>query len=287
MANKSKIIQGILMLTLLLVSTLAFASALTVTSIDSPVLKPGDIGVILIELDNDLDEDVEDVSVKLNLQNLPFNPIGSSEASTEEIEEDKDESFAFRIKAANNVVPGDYQIPFTIEFTVNGDEKQRSGSLGITVKADPELTYSVSTTNPIVNQQDKLTLRIVNKGFADAKFLTIRIVPNGFTLLSDSEVYIGKVDSDDFETAIFDVIYKSENPTLSAFIEYRNFDNQIVSQTIDLPLDVFTMEEAIELGIAKKNNTPLIIGGIIAIIILWTIYRSLRKYLRKRKNSRE
>ena len=265
---------------------LNLVSAVSIKSAETDTLAPGTEGEIRIELENNLNDDAKDVSLKLEFTNLPFNPIGSSEESIDEISEGDEERFDFTIKASNDIKPGDYKIPYTLTFKINNEQKQSIGTIGVTVKANPELSFSVTTENPIINTQGKITLKIVNKGFADAKFVTVNIIPEGFTLLSEKEIYIGTIDSDDFETATLDVIFKTKNPTLRAVIEYKDFDNAVITKNISLPIQVYTQDEAIELGITKKSNAPLYIGIVIALILAWILYRIIRKQLRKSKNNK-
>jgi hypothetical protein len=282
-----KIISALIILVLLLVSTLSFALALTVTSVTTTSFQPGKDSVFTLELENDLKDDVKNVLVTINLANLPFNPIGSSEKSVEDIENNDEERFSFRVKSANDISPGDYKIPYVITYSLDNQVFTKQGTIGVTVNADPELSFSISTQTPIINQKDKLTLKIVNTGFANAKFLSLKLVPSGFTLLSESDIYIGSVDSDDFETATFDVIYSSAKPTFSAIINYKNFENTPLTKTINLPIKVYSKQEAINLGISQKNNTPIIIAIIITLIFTYILYRTIRKAIRKsRRNNK-
>ena len=108
-----------------------------------------------------------------------------------------------------------------------------------------------------------------------------------FEWKSEKEIYAGTVDSDDFETATFDVLFKAQNPTFTAVIEYTDFDNNKKTETINLPTQVYTKEKALELGIIQKSKLPLYIGIIVAFVILWIIFRSIRKKRRMKKSIQE
>ena len=278
--------MAITILILLLASALSLTSALIVQSAKAPTLQPGESGIIDIEIENNLETDAKEISLILILDNLPFTPIGSSEESVNEIEKDDEEDFVFKIKAANDITPGDYQIPYKLFFTIKDQPQIRQGAIGITVKADPDLSFSITAENPILNQQDKITLKIINKGFADAKFVALKIIPNGYTLLSENDIYLGTIDSDDFETATFDVVYNNLNPTFSAIIEYKDFDNAIKKDTISLPITTYTEKKALELGLIKKNNIPLYIALIIMLILLYIFYRTVRKAISKSRRKK-
>jgi hypothetical protein len=270
---------------LIFVFSLSLVSAVSVTDVRVSKVFPGESTGITIEVKNILSDDVEDVSIALNLDNTRFTSVGSSEDSEEEIEEDDKENFGFTIKAANDITPGDYNIPYTLTYKILGEDEtiERKGSFGVTVGAKTELRYTVDVENPIVGEQGQVIFKVINSGLGDIRFVSIRLASSGFTLLSDDEIYVGTVDSDDFETATFDVIFKSENPKVRAIIEYKDFNNEKIIEDVELPLRVYTQEEALELGIIQKNNTGLYVGVVVALIIIWFIYRAIKKRRRNKK----
>ncbi|MEK6888588.1 MAG: hypothetical protein AABW80_00605 [Nanoarchaeota archaeon] len=278
---KTKIILSAI---LALVFLVASASALIVKNVNTDQISPGEQSRISIEVENTLNEDLAPVSLSLNLANLPFIPIGSSEDSIEEIREGDEETFTFLLKASNTIAPGDYEIPYTLRYEINNTEKTRTGTIGIRVSSQPDLSYSISTENPIVGQKGKVTLKIVNKGFADAQFVSVKVIPEGFTLLSDSDEYIGSIDSDDFETTTFDVIFNKQDANLLAIVEYRNFDNSKITKNVELPVSVYTKEDALKLGLISKSNTLLYVGIIILIIVIWIVWRAIAKRRRLKKS---
>ncbi len=278
-----KILAGITTLILTTLIIINIVSAITLNSVTAPTLAPGEEGEITIELENNFDEDATDISLQLALNGLPFISIGSSEDSISELETNDEEEIKFKIKASNDIKPGDYEIPYNLQYTIDKEIKKRIGSIGIKVNASPELTFTVSTEKPILNMQDKISLKIINKGLADAKFVSVKILTQGFTLLSENEVYIGTINSDDFETADFDIIYSSKKPVFSAILEYTNFNNEKLTKIINLPINVYTQEKAFELGLINKNNTPFYIGIVIAIVLIFILYRAIRKNIRRKK----
>jgi hypothetical protein len=271
---------------LVLALVLNQASAVIVQYVQTSTLSPGQEGLIEMEVENILEDDAEDVSLTLIFANLPFIPIGTSELTIDELEENEDENFFFRIKASNKVVPGDYEIPYTLEFKINDVEKSRTGTIGIKVTADTKLSYSVDTKNPIIKQQGQIIFKVINKGFSDARFVSVKVLPEDFTLLSDDEEYIGTIDSNDFETVSFEVIFKETNSDFIAVVEYLDFNNKKKIETVILPLIVYSQERAIELGLMKKDTTPQIIAIAIFLILIWILWRIIRKR-RKLKKSQE
>ncbi len=73
---------------------------------------------------------------------------------------------------------------------------------------------------------------MVNKGLADARFVSISVEGEGMLFLSDKNAYIGTIDSDDFETTSFEVLYQNKRPVIMISVKYRDFDN--IEQEIEL-----------------------------------------------------
>lgn len=268
--------------------SLNLVSAVIINSVDADTFSPGKEGNIRIEVKNIFDKDAEDVSLNLKFTNLPFIPIGTSEQSLDEIQEDDEENFVFRVKASPTIVPGDYEIPYTIEYTLSGESEKnsRSGSIGIKVSANPILDYSVSTENPIISQQGKINFKIVNKGFSNARFVSVKILPNGFTLFSDENIYIGEIDSDDFETEAVNVKFTKINPRFQAIVEYIDFDNKQITENIDLPLKVYSEEKALELGIIQQSKIGIYVSIVILVILLVILWRILKKRQKLKRSQR-
>jgi hypothetical protein len=106
-----------------------------------------------------------------------------------------------------------------------------------------------------------------------------------FELLSKDKVFVGTINADDTDLASFDVIYKNTNPSLSARIEYKDFDNNEEVETVDIPFKVYTREQALELGLIQKSNTVFYSVGVLVVIVAWFVYRKIKKR-RKMKNRR-
>lgn len=275
-------IHVFLIAVILVMLSFNFASALTVENIESDIIHPGKTGKVSILVDNELGFDLEDVSVSIDLSGTPLSTLGSSQDSVDEIQDDESETFLFTLAASPSAQPGDYNIPYTIK--TSDDSISRKGTFGVKVRANSDIDFSSSIDNPIVGEKAQLSIKMINKGLGEARFVTIRVQPQGYTLLSENYLYIGSIDSDDFETATFDIIIKNQNVDAIATIEYEDIDGNKYSQDLDTSIKTYTQERAIELGIRKKNNLPFFMGIVIALIIIWIFIRAIRKMIKKRKS---
>jgi hypothetical protein len=265
-----------------LVLTLSFVSAVIVNS-DYVTVFPGEEGKVAIEVKNNENFDIEDVSLALDLSNLLFTAVGSSERDFEDIDESDDDSVTFTVKASTGIVPGDYEIPYTLKYAnaENSSETfQKTGTFGIRVGAKTDLDFSVETNdNAIVGDEGRITVEIINRGLGEVKSVSVQIIPNGFELLSKNKIFVGTIDSDDSDTATFDVIYKTQNPAFLAKIIYKDFDNREQTEDVNLVARVYTKDEALNLGLIQKQSyTAYIVIGV--LILGFIIYR-----IRKRRKT--
>lgn len=282
MENSAKFASAFFALILLISSV----SALAVNNVDYSQVTPGGESRVTLTLKNTLTDDIEDISLALDLSKVPFTAVGSAEDNLDELREGKSEDFIFTLKTSNDITPGDYTIPYAITYreSDNLTKSTKTGTFGITVSANPDLTFSVSAQNPVVGQESELTLRIVNKGFASAKFVAVKIFQDKFTLLSESEVYVGEVASDDFQTAVFKVIFRQENPNFVGLVEYKDFDNVQRTQTIEMPVTVYSREKALQMGIIKQSYAIYYVIAAIILVILWFVWRAISKRIKRRRS---
>jgi len=272
----------------LLVLTMGFSAGIIVDS-NYETIYPGESGKIILEIENNENFDIKDVSLALDLSELPFTAMGSSEKDVDDIDEDDDEEVSFTLRASTDITPGDYNIPYILKY-VNAEaeneseELEKTGSFGLRVSAKTDLDFVVDVQdNAIVGEEGEISLEIINKGLGEIKSMSVQIFPQGFELLSKEKIFVGTIDADDSDTATFDVIYKTTNPVLSAKVEYKDFDNKEQTETVNLTFKVYTKERALELGILKKPNYVVyLVSGI--LVIAYIIHRILKK--RKRKNRR-
>ncbi len=285
-----KIILAILILFFLLVSSISFASALVIRSIDvADEIVPGETSRITITLRNDGNDDIEDVSVSLDLTEVPFAPFdSSSEYSIDEIREDKTKDAFFSIITLNNAQSGIYKIPLKITYIDLGDDqlKTKNSLISIVVNSEPIIDVNIEDSLLLKNQDNDLSIKITNKGLSNAKFLEVEIGNSRYvSILSQNRHYLGDIDSDDFDSIDIKVFINKNAPdktTLPLTVIYRDDLNKEYIEDFEIPLTIYTKNKAIEVGLIERNNTiAYIVGGVIFVILI-IVYRRLRKRAREK-----
>tara|TARA_B100000315_G_scaffold195999_1_gene187036 strand:+ start:28 stop:897 length:870 start_codon:yes stop_codon:yes gene_type:complete len=280
--STTKIMMG----ALFLVFALSFTSGLVVDA-DYMTLYPGEQERVNVEIENNENFDIEEISMTLNLEDVPFTSIGSSEKDLDDVDEDDTDNVFFTLKSFTDVTPGDYDVPYSVTY-VNAENDsesfEKTGSFGIRVGAKTDLDFSVEIRgNAIIGEEGRISLEVINRGLGEVKSMSVKVFPSGFELLSKDKVFVGTIDADDTDLASFEVIYKNTNPSLSARIEYKDFDNNEQVETVNLPFKVYTKEKALELGLIQKSNTSRNIITVFVILVLWFAWRGFKKRRRNNK----
>lgn len=276
--------------------SLNFVAAISITDVSSSPkeVAPGEIINVLIEIENIFDYDITNLNVKLDLlgTDVPFAPYqSSSEKFLEELEEGDKEDFKFKLITLPETSTGIYKIPVEISYNYeNGSNilsNEKSELISVTVNSEPELKVSLDDSVVLIRGKEELvTLKIINSGLSDVKFLYVTINDaTGLKFLNEREQYIGDVDSDDFDNVEYDVIVSENAPnsiTLRVDLTYRDYTNKEFSETANLVLKTYSFKEAVKLGLAKKPKifVPVIIT---LVIIGYIVYRIIRKKKLKKK----
>jgi hypothetical protein len=293
--NNNKIIFGIAF-AVFVISILCFiqgASALVIRSVEtSPSqVSPGGSATIEVTIKNDLDRDIKNLAVSLDLTSatIPFAPFGEGISSfVDKLDEDDSETFNFGIIASPDAATGVYKIPLSINYKDGNQTKQEVSLIGVVVNSETNIDLSLDKPYIIKNGQDKISVKVVNKGLGQVKFLEITLDSvSGIKFLSPIKVYIGNIDSNDFDTADFSVIAAGNTPSIvnvPILLKYSDASNKQFTRTESLSLRVYSHDEASKLGLVQTSNLLIYILIILAVVILFIIYRIIRKRRKKAAN---
>jgi len=271
---------------------ISLSSALTISSISTfpSEIAPGETSSISIGLENEAEETIKDVSVTLDLTGLPFVPYeDSTEESIDEIKEDKTKHAEFEIKALNDAESGTYKIPLKVSY-YDGDgakKPDKSSLVSVTISSKPIVSASLEDGLLLKGQENAVAIKIVNKGLSNIKFLEVEIQSSTkYTILSQKNIYIGDIDSNDFDTAEFKIFFKENSlSTISLPVKviYKDALNKEYTEEFSLEARVYTKEQAISLGLLKKSNTTTYVIVVIILIVIYIIYRKIKKRRKMKK----
>jgi hypothetical protein len=260
---------------------MANAFALNIDKVETfpSTVEPGNIATIKLKIENSLEDTVTNIIVKLDLSSseIPISPAGSSTQIIDEIDENDKENVEFDVIVLPNAKPGIYKIPVLI--TYNNITKE--DVISFIVDTEAKLTLSVGNPDYIIGDRSTIDIKIINNGLADVQFLNIKLGNSAFyDVISAREIYVGDLDSDDYDTAEFDIKINYPLPgnlPIKVYVEYTDKLNNQHSIISTVEIEVYTEKEAKNLGLMETSNTPFIIAGIVALIIVLIAYRKIKK----------
>ena len=262
--------------------------AVDAVSIDKKTLEPGSSGIVKIKLANKADSILKNIKVTLGLGDLPLVPIDSTnEKSIYKIDSRQSYEFEFKVLAKPNADSGVYKVPLSVSYLDElGKSYLKNVTIGLTIGAKPDLSITLDDSEIYESgKSGEIFVKIVNKGVTDIKFMNIKLMPSdNYRILSNEEVYIGNIDSDDYETADFELFIggsKEKKVSLPVVLEYKDANNNDFKERIELTLDLYSASEAKKFGLKKGNG---FVGNLVIVVIVVAglfIYRKWRKHKKK------
>ncbi|MEM7813560.1 MAG: COG1361 S-layer family protein [Candidatus Aenigmatarchaeota archaeon] len=224
---------------------------------------------------------IKDVVVRLDLSSLPFGPLsGASERRLESIDAGEDATMKFALIAFGDAEAGTHKVPISISYYDEvGNAFTKEDMLTLIVGGTPEVYIGSEDVAAFrKGAVAEFVVNIVNKGLVDVKFLTIRLGEGeGYRAISPSEVYIGNLEPDDYETAKFKVFVDAEDEVSLPFeLSYMDALNNEYSETKRLAYYVLSDEEAARFGIYRPDS-GWIFFAILGLLAIYAIYRIKRK----------
>ncbi len=267
------------------------------------VVMPGDNFNLNIKVKNLADSTLKDVSIKMDmllstissgatssttkseiLDSLPFAPVKSAtEQRIRNIAPGQEVTFTYSLVAYPDAQAKVYKVPIEVNYyDTLGKLYSKDDVIGLIVESKPDLSALLEQTDITSSgQKGTVTVKIVNKGLVNVKFMDVKMAPTDqFELLSPDEVYIGNIDSDDYETADFDIYVQpgvTGDVAIPVTYQYMDANNNKYTDTADLTLKLYTKEQAQALGVQKSNTTVIVIAIVVVLIIGFLIFRAVRK----------
>jgi hypothetical protein len=283
---------GLFILLVLLGVSSTYAITIDSVSTTPSEIAPGEVSNINFEIENNGETDIQDISIILDLTSSPFAPyLSSTEFNIDELKDGKTKSASFEVKALNNADSGIYKIPLKITYTENGQTKERSSLISLSINSEPIISGNIEEGLLLNGKENSISVKIINKGLSSIKFLEVEIDKSSYyTILSPENVYIGDLDSNDFDSADFKIYFKENSPTnikIPIVLKYKDLLNNEYEKTLNLDAKVYSQEQAIQLGLIQKNNTVIYVVIAVILIIIYLVYRRIRKAMKREKEKEE
>ena len=259
-------------------------------------VKQGDKFNLKLNFENLANTPVKYLNVKLGLVSvlssttsvtvteLPFSPVSSSNEQTFELLNPGQQITAgFNLIVDSDAVSKVYKIPVTFSYNdPSNNNYTKQSYISIVVGDTPELTANIDSSEVYkTGMQGKITVKFVNKGLNDIKFLYAALNPaEDYTMLSPIQVYVGKVSSDDYQTIDYELFVKDtakDKITLPLMLEYKDINNNEYVANVSLDVTLYSSSEAQKLGLEKQNLTFVYVIVLVLLVAGYFFYRGHRK----------
>jgi len=245
---------------------------------------PGKVGNLNLQITNTGSTTASDVRLQINLPDelLFFEDI--SKRKIAKLYAGESQKLSYNIIALPTASEGIYESSITIDYISHiGSERQDNDTFGIIIKSEPKL-FSFIESSEIYKGNDigSITIKFVNNGIADIKFLTVELQDSEeYKILEDNKEYIGDLDSDDFESVSFRVKVdeKKDKIVFPLKISYKDSLNNNYEEQFGVNLEILKAKEA---GI-DTNGTIIIV--LVVFLAAGAGYYYYKKY--KKKKARE
>lgn len=267
-------------------------STLTIDSVkmDPTELSPGSDGTLTISVKNNAPSTMTDLSMKLQLQaiigstlvDLPFAPMDSgTERRIYQLEPGQSTDFTYSLRAYPDAISKVYKIPFILTYYDSlGNAKNKTDYVGVVVNGVPDISMLIDKTDiTMQTRTGSVSLKIINKGVSDVKFLNVILQKSAdYELLSNTDtVYVGNLVSDDYQTVEYKLNIKSSKNTITlpVTLQYRDSNNKYYEKNFNVDLNLIDN---------NKLNPQKGLGGYswISIIVVLLIAGGIWYYFKKR-----
>jgi hypothetical protein len=265
---------------------------LSITVSSQPEKIPqGGISNVSIELQNMDTSSLKNINLDLVLPSS-FIPVGStSQKKVQQLSAGEKSTINYDVMALADTEANAYQIELDVSYSDEiGTRFSKNETIGLMVGAEPALNLNLEKSDTFTaGKTGKVTVSVSNIGPSKVKFLTVEVLPSDdYTVLSNSESYLGNLDPDDFETAEFTVYAnKKGDVPLKIKLNYKDSYNTEKNDYGDVNLKVYSSGEIRKYGLGTGGTGTLtyiiyLVIAIFAIISLvqWRKEKSIRKAMK-------
>ncbi len=251
-------------------------------------IPPGETADVKITFKNMADSLIRDIKVKLDLSSssLPFVPIGSTtEKKIYQIDSMQSKVMEFTVMALADADSGAYKVPIEMSYVdLAGTSYSKEDYIGLIIGTKPDLTILIENSEIYKTKTSgEVTIKFINKGLIDIKLLNVKLEESeDYEIVSSDEVYVGNIDSDDYETAEFNLYVKGKGDEviLPVIVDYMDANNNKFRDKEDIVLRLYSSRKAKQFGLEESSSVGIII---VVIIVAAGVYLYWRKRKKKKK----
>lgn len=255
------------------------SQSISVTNIktEPEMVAPGGDFVVSVLLTNTYSTTLRDITIKLDVVNATnFAPVSTTaEDNIKFLVAGETKEIKFELVVSPNADADVYRIPISASYVdERGNSVTKSSYIGVKVNQEPVYSaYMEDVTAFEKNKVGKAVVSISNVGPVELKYLTVRILASSdYDVVSNSQIYVGNLKPDDYQTAEFEIYRKGPGP-LKVILVYKDSYGNEYSKIEDIPMNYFSSSEAKKYGlVAASSGLTTLIEIIIVLLLIWLLW---------------
>ncbi|MCF7860607.1 hypothetical protein K9M79_00045 [Candidatus Woesearchaeota archaeon] len=261
------------------------------------IFTPGDKSKLSLRLKNTAGTSLKNIKVVIsNVQAtgaatpspLPMSPVGSSnEMIIPKLGSNQVTNVVYEMIVDPDAESKIYKVPITLSYSDNfGHNYTKEEVISIAVHDNPQIFVKLDDTDiKMSGQTGSVSIKVVNRGLEDIKFVSVKLDDSdAFKKIGTDEIYLGNIDSDDYETADFNIqVQDTGKVSLPIVITYMDSLNTEYMDTISLDLNTYSQEELEQLGISQQGNS----NGMIIVVVIIVLGLVVWWFMKRKKNNKD
>tara|TARA_Y100000034_G_C6902291_1_gene417584 strand:+ start:714 stop:2066 length:1353 start_codon:yes stop_codon:yes gene_type:complete len=256
---------------------------IAISSVEPESIIPGKKTEVEFTFKNPTSSVIKEITIKPFFEDTPFTPINSiAERRINSLKPLEETTLTYELVADPSYDSKPYKVPVLIEYNDRyGVFVNKSDIIGLLIRPDIQYIMDVEETE-VYSRGDvgNVVVSISNIGFSDMKFVSLQLMDSKhYQVIGSSRIYLGNLDSDDFETAEFKIKSKgSRSVPMNVLINYKDtYNNEVSTQEI-VNLPMYSAGAAVAYGLVKPKGSLInIIFYILVILFIYQWYKEWRK----------
>lgn len=254
-------------------------TALVIKKVDlkSETIAPSKTEKLIITLKNLADCYFKNIDVSLGLSSsdIPLITVGSSTRKRiQKIAPNKTASVSFDIKASSSADQKAYKVPINLDYENEaGTSFSKEEYTGIVVGGKPKLETNLAEIEDGYFQPGttkEISISLVNRGLSVAKFVSLELMESSsYQVVSPSKIYIGNMESDDYESSSFKIYVNGgvKKVNIPIKLNYKDSEGNSITDQQSISFKTYTSGEVSRMHLGENNGTLYIVVAIIIIIV--------------------
>ncbi|MFP4633626.1 MAG: COG1361 S-layer family protein [Candidatus Aenigmatarchaeota archaeon] len=220
-------------------------------------------------------------------EEIPLITVGeTTEKRIGKIAPGETKEVTFPVRAESDATEEAYKVPVEMRYEDEmGNTWQKIEFTGITVGGEPVVETGIADIDgyPVSDTSTEVSLRLVNRGLSEAKFLQAELLPHeSYQVVGEPDVYVGHMQPDDFDSPSFTVYMEPDHERVEIPVElnYRDSEGNEVTEEQTVSFRTYTSGEISSLRVEEGGNALYYI--VIILVIIGAVY-----LYRRRKKSKE